>query len=112
MSHTPLPDHIPQALRDCFSAQRAAFQNARCPSLQERRQDLRALHRLLLEKRDSLVDAVNRDFGCRSRFETLMTELLQGQEAALDAIKHLPSWMKRQRRALDITQYPLARLPL
>ena len=46
MSHTPLPDHIPQALRDCFSAQRAAFQNARCPSLQERRQDLRALHRL------------------------------------------------------------------
>lgn len=108
MSHTPLPDHIPPALRDCFSAQRAAFQNARCPSLQERRQDLRALHRLLLENRDALVDAVNRDFGCRSRFETLMTELLQGQEAALDAIKHLPSWMKRQRRALDITQYPLA----
>ena len=108
MSHTPLPDHIPQALRDCFSAQRAAFQNARCPSLQERRQALRALHRLLLENRDALVDAVNQDFGCRSRFETLMTELLQGQEAALDAIKHLPSWMKRQRRALDITQYPLA----
>ncbi len=51
---------------------------------------------------------MNRDFSCRSRFETLMTELLQGQEAALDAIKHLPSWMKRQRRALDITQYPLA----
>ena len=106
---TPLAQHIPQPLRDCFAAQRAAFDKQRCPSLAERRADLRALHRLLLENREALVDAVNRDFGCRSRFETLMTELLQGQEAALDAIKQLPRWMKRQRRSLDITQYPLAR---
>ena len=108
MSHAPLPEHIPQTLRDCFAAQRAAFQQARNPSLQERRQDLRALHRLLLENREALVAAVNQDFGCRSRFETLMTELLQGQEAALDAIRHVPHWMKKQRRALDVTQYPLA----
>ncbi|HMZ87552.1 MAG TPA: aldehyde dehydrogenase family protein, partial [Giesbergeria sp.] len=108
MIHAPLPEHIPQTLRDCFTAQRAAFQQARNPSLQERRQDLRALHRLLLENREALVAAVNQDFGCRSRFETLMTELLQGQEAALDAIRHVPHWMKKQRRALDVTQYPLA----
>ncbi len=108
MIHAPLPEHIPQTLRDCFAAQRAAFQQARNPSLQERRQDLRALHRLLLENREALVTAVNQDFGCRSRFETLMTELLQGQEAALDAIRHVPHWMKKQRRALDVTQYPLA----
>ena len=74
----PLPAHIPQALRDCFAAQQAAFQQQRNPSLAERRADLRALHRLLVESCDALVDAVNRDFGCRSRFETLMTELLQG----------------------------------
>ena len=104
----PLHAHIPAPLRDCFNAQRAAFQNARNPDLQERRNDLRALHRLLVESRDALVDAVNRDFGCRSRFETLMTELLQGQEAALDAIRQLPRWMKQQRRSLDVTQYPLA----
>ena len=73
MSHAPLPEHIPHTLRDCFAAQRAAFQQARHPSLQERRLDLRALHRLLLENREALVAAVNQDFGCRSRFETLMT---------------------------------------
>ena len=105
----PLATHIPQPLRDCFAAQHAAFQQQRNPSLAERRQDLRALHRLLLENRDALVDAVNRDFGCRSRFETLFTELLQGQEGALDAIKNLPRWMRREKRPLDITQYPLAR---
>ena len=104
-----LPAHIPAPLRACFAAQRAAFQSARNPGLQERRNDLRALHRLLLENREALVAAVNQDFGCRSRFETLMTELLQGQEAALDAVRQLPRWMKQQRRPLDLTQYPLAR---
>lgn len=109
-THTePLPDHIPAALRTCFAAQRGAFAGQRNPSLHQRREDLRALHRLLVENRDALVAAVNQDFGCRSRFETLMTELLQGQEAALDAVKQLPRWMKKQRRSLDITQYPLAR---
>ncbi|HHJ4328668.1 TPA: aldehyde dehydrogenase family protein, partial [Klebsiella pneumoniae] len=48
------------------------------------------------------------DFGCRSRFETLMTELLQCQDAALDAIRRLPRWMKARRRHLDPLQYPLA----
>ena len=104
-----LSDHIPAALRTCFAAQRDAFARQRNPSLQERREDLRALHRLLVENREELVAAVNQDFGCRSRFETLMTELLQGQEAALDAIKQLPRWLKKQKRALDISQYPLAR---
>ena len=103
-----VPAHIPQPLRDCFAAQHAAFQKQRCPSLAERRADLRALHRLLVDHREALVDAVNRDYGCRSRFETLMTELLQAQEGLLDAVKRLPRWMRRERRPLDITQYPLA----
>ena len=68
---------------------------------EERRQDLRALHRLLVENRDALVDAVNQDFGCRSRFETLMTELLQAQEGLLDAIKRLPRWMRRRRSRIS-----------
>ncbi len=103
-----IPAHLPANLRDCFAAQQAAFAQNRYPSLAERRADLRALHRLLVENRDALVDAVNRDFGCRSHFETLFAELLQGQEGALDAIRRLPRWMKRQRRHLDMTQYPLA----
>ncbi|HNI75283.1 MAG TPA: aldehyde dehydrogenase family protein, partial [Giesbergeria sp.] len=103
-----IPAHLPANLRDCFAAQQAAFAQNRYPSLQERRADLRALHRLLVENRDALVDAVNRDFGCRSHFETQFAELLQGQEGALDAIRRLPRWMKKQSRHLDMTQYPLA----
>jgi acyl-CoA reductase-like NAD-dependent aldehyde dehydrogenase len=88
----PHPTRPAPARRHARSLPRAArrLPAEPLPSLQERRQDLRALHRLLLENREALVDAVNQDFGCRSRFETLMTELLQGQEAALDAIRHVP----------------------
>ena len=106
---SPAPAHLPALLRDSFALQRAAFQQQRNPSVDERRADLRQLHRLLVEHRAAIVDAVQQDYGCRSRFETLLTELLQGQEAALAALRHLKRWMRPQQRRLDMLQYPLAR---
>lgn len=76
---SPAPAHLPALLRDSFALQRAAFQQQRNPSVDQRRADLRQLHRLLVEHRAAIVDAVQQDYGCRSRFETLLTELLQGQ---------------------------------
>ena len=67
------------------------------------------MHRLLVENREALIDAVNLDYGCRARFETVLAELLLNQEGILDAIKHLKRWMRPQKRKLDVTQYPLAR---
>jgi len=67
------------------------------------------MHRLLVENRDRLVEAVNLDYGNRSRFETLFAECFLNQEGILDAIKHLRRWMKPQKRRLDFTQYPFAR---
>ena len=93
---------------DCFERQRGAFLAHPYPDYAERVADLRAMHRLLVENRDALVEAVHRDYGNRSRFETLFTECLLNQEGILDAIKHLRRWMKPQKRRLDITQYPLA----
>jgi coniferyl-aldehyde dehydrogenase len=63
---------------------------------------------LITENADALADAVNRDFGCRSRFETRLTEILLAQDAILAAIKSLKKWMKPQKRHLDPMQYPLA----
>ena len=86
-THIHIGAHIPDDMRQAFLAQRAAYKQNRLPSLQERRADLRAIHRLLLENREALIEAINQDYGCRSRFETLLTELLQGQESALAAIR-------------------------
>jgi len=99
---------VPAEFIDCFERQRGAFLAHPFPSYEERVSDLRAMHRLLVENRDALVEAVHRDYGNRSTFETLFTECLLNQEGILDAIKHLRKWMKPQKRRLDITQYPLA----
>jgi len=96
-------------LIDCFERQRGAHLAHPVPSRAERVSDLRAMHRLLVENRDALVEAVSRDFGNRSRFETLFAECFLNQEGILDAIRHLKKWMKPQKRRVDFTQYPLAR---
>lgn len=107
-THIQLGAHIPEDMRQTFLAQRAAYKKNRMPSLAERRADLHAIHRLLLENREALADAVNQDYGCRSRFETLFAEMLQGQETALATVRELRHWMKPRKRGLDMTQYPLA----
>jgi coniferyl-aldehyde dehydrogenase len=97
------------ALIECFERQRGAYLAHPMPTHAERVSDLRALHRLLVENRDALVEAVHRDFGNRSRFETLFAECFLNQEGILDSIKRLKAWMKPQKRRLDFSQYPLAR---
>ncbi len=100
---------IPSEFIDCFERQRGAHLAHPLPDYEERVRDLKAMHRLLVENRDRLVEAVNLDYGNRSRFETLFAECFLNQEGILDAIKHLRRWMKPQKRRLDITQYPFAR---
>ncbi len=56
-----------------------------------------------------MVAAVNKDYGCRSRHETLLGEIVP----VLDGIKytrhHLRAWMRRQRRGVDLLLFPGAR---
>jgi coniferyl-aldehyde dehydrogenase len=108
-ANTPAELLMPLEFQECFQRQRAAHAAHPYPSHQERVSDLRAMHRLLVENREALIDAVNKDYGCRSRFETVFAELFLNQEGILDATKQLKKWMKPQKRHLDITQYPLAR---
>jgi acyl-CoA reductase-like NAD-dependent aldehyde dehydrogenase len=100
---------IPQEFQDVFAEQKAYYLAHRNPGYKERVTDLKALHRMLVENREALIEAVNADYGCRSRFETIISELLANQDGILDAIKHLRKWMKPQKRHLDVTQYPLAK---
>jgi coniferyl-aldehyde dehydrogenase len=89
--------------------QLAAYKRNRCPSYEQRVADLRALHRMLVDNREALIDAVNKDYGCRASFETKFAELFLNQEGILETIKHLKKWMRPQKRTLDPTQYPFAK---
>jgi hypothetical protein len=51
-------DRVTSTLTDAFARQRVAYFAHPVPTLAERRQDLRALQRLVRENRDALCDAV------------------------------------------------------
>ena len=111
---TANPEHqsalaIPAEFQSVFAAQQSAYRQQMNPTLEERRADLRALHRLLVENGEAMVEAVNKDYGVRCKFETRATELLVCQDGLLATIKDLKKWLKPQKRHLDMGQFPLAK---
>jgi coniferyl-aldehyde dehydrogenase len=96
-------------LQAALELQRRACARDPVPSYEERRADLAALRRFIVENREALIDAINRDYGTRSRHETLFAELAP----VLDGIRHargrLRKWMRPQRRGIDLLLFPGAR---
>lgn len=93
-------------LQQCFDLQRKSFLQAETESFQERTQHLLNLKRMITENREAIIDAINLDYGNRSRHETLFAEIITANDGIIDSIKHLKRWMKIQRRKVDQTLYP------
>lgn len=96
-------------LETALRAQRAAHDAEPCPAYDLRRQDLLQLRRFIAANENALVDAIHRDYGNRSRHETLLTEILFTLETIDYALKHLKRWMRPRRRHVDLLTYPGAR---
>lgn len=103
---TSIGDDIARTLQEGFERQRAAYLAAPTPDYRERRADLEMLKRMLNEHRDEIIEAICRDYGNRSRHETLFAEVITVLDSINDAKKHLKSWMKVQRRHVDATMFP------
>ena len=56
---------VAEILREAFGKQRRAYLDEPTPGLEQRKQDLLTLKRLLGENLDAIVEAVNRDYGNR-----------------------------------------------
>ena len=96
-------------LAAALARQRAAYARAPVPSYAERVADLKALRRFLTENREALIAAVNADYGCRSRHETLFAEFVPVLDGIRHTLRHLRGWMRPQRRAVDLLLFPGAR---
>lgn len=94
------------AFTETLARQKAACLAHPEPDYASRCADLEALARLLKDNKTALVDAIQRDYGNRSSFETLFAEYF----VALDDIRHtrkrLRQWMKPQKRHADFLTYP------
>jgi coniferyl-aldehyde dehydrogenase len=86
-----------------FTLQREAYLAHPYPSLEERKENLRKLDRILTENASAIADAINADFGHRAVEETLMAEVFGTVDGIRHAVKHVGKWMKPQKRAVAIT---------
>jgi coniferyl-aldehyde dehydrogenase len=106
MSTNLIPIERTSNLRATFERQRAAFLREAAPSATQRKETLGRLRRLLIGREDEIAAAIDRDFGHRSRHETLLGEIFLTAESIKHAIQHLNSWMKPERRSVPFQFRP------
>jgi coniferyl-aldehyde dehydrogenase len=107
MDSSDLP--LAERLNAALALQRAAYHARPMATYAERRQDLERLQALLRDHQDAIADAISADYGHRSRHETRLAELVPAIDGITHALKHLKSWMRVQRRAVDWMTFPFAR---
>ncbi|WP_417881121.1 coniferyl aldehyde dehydrogenase [Vibrio sp.] len=100
-SHQVVRTMLQQVLHD----QKQAFNQHGQESYEERKAYLENLKRLLMENRQAISDAINKDYGNRSHHETLFAEVITVADDISSTIQHLKKWMKVQKRKVDHTVY-------
>lgn len=104
--HATVPaDVVRHTLEETLQLQRAAYLANPIPTLAQRKADLLKLKAFVQDNRDGLVEAVNADYGNRSRHETLFTEIFTVVDGVDHVLKHLKQWMKPQRRGVDLRNF-------
>lgn len=96
--------HMPD-LSAALKLQKEAYLANPNSDIKQRKQDLMALKALLNDNVDAIVDAINQDYGNRSKHETLFAEVISVSDGINDTIKHLKKWMKVQKRHVDKSMY-------
>ncbi|MFN0024502.1 MAG: coniferyl aldehyde dehydrogenase [Parvularculaceae bacterium] len=89
-----------------FALQRQAFAAEPYPSIEARRTRLDALIRAVEANEERIVKAVNDDFSCRSRHETLVAEVIVSVSAAKAAKASLARWMRPRPVATPLHMKP------
>lgn len=93
-------------LHAAFERQRQAYRAAPVPSVAERKRDLNQLKALVNDNRDAIVEAICKDYGNRSRNESLFADIISVTDAINDTIKKVKKWSRPQKRHVDLSLYP------
>lgn len=86
--------------------QKKAFINEPYLDAQVRIDDLVKLKKVLLEHQEELVQALSKDFGCRSVDDSKMGDLMPTIMGINYAIKHIKKWMKPSKRHVGVLFQP------
>ncbi len=110
MADTTRPIDAPPArdaeLDRIFDLQKKAFAAEPYPSRETRAARLDALIHAIESNEMQLIEAVNADFTCRSRHETLVAEVIVSVSAAKAAKHNLGRWMRARKIATPLHMKP------
>lgn len=84
---------------------RDTFATGRTRSVEWRKEQLRALGRLMSENEAAIAEALEKDLG-RSPFEAWLADIASTAGEAEFAAKNVGKWMKRKHRLLEMSQLP------
>jgi coniferyl-aldehyde dehydrogenase len=90
----------PAAVQAPFDVLRAASRAQLPPDRKARRTALKALYAWVKANTDAIDDALNTDFGGRSKHETRLAETLVVANGIKHTLKHLDEWMAPQPRSV------------
>ena len=94
----PPADETALRLHDILAAQRTAFLRDGAPTADQRRDDLQKLRQAITARRQEIEQAIDADFGHRSRHETAMMELLSLTQNIDYMRRNLRRFMRPRRR--------------
>ncbi len=84
---------------------RQTFATGKTRNFEWRKEQLRALQRLLVENETKIADALEKDLG-RSPFEAWLADVASTSGEAAYAAKNVGKWAKRRHRLLEMSQLP------
>lgn len=88
-------------MEELLALQKRAFLSKGPPSAAQRRDRLTRCITMLLTHKDDLIDAIQADFGVRSRDMTLLTDIAAAITPLKDARAELGRWMTPQKRKVS-----------
>ncbi|WP_284647858.1 coniferyl aldehyde dehydrogenase [Photobacterium damselae] len=93
-------------LNQLFTAQQQAYASEPYPELTQRLALLKQLKRQLLAYKKPLCQALHQDYGNRSQYDTLLSDILPCVQNINYTIKHLKRWLKPSKRHAGLLLMP------
>jgi aldehyde dehydrogenase (NAD+) len=84
---------------------RKTYATGRTRDVEWRKQQLRALERLVVDNEAAIADALHQDLG-RKPFEAWLADIASTASEAHDAAKNVGKWTRRKHRRLEFSQLP------
>ena len=81
-----------------ITALKRSYKEEPYPALEKRKRWLRSIEKILLDSEHKFIEAIGKDFGHRSEFETLSCELFPIYSALKHTHRNLSNWMKEKKR--------------